>query len=150
MVADEEWANNARRSSRFGHEALISTATTTSGASASSSAARANSSTVRPQMLATTRAPVAARPGRSCSNQASTPGPCRPTLLTMPAGVACTRGAGLPTQGSACNDLTTTAPSPAGSRWSANSWPWPAVPDAVNTGLGNTTEPRRVVKSTVA
>ena len=64
-VATAEWAKRARRSSRFGHEALTSTATTSGGASASSSAARANSSTVRPQMLATTRAPVAARAGRS-------------------------------------------------------------------------------------
>ena len=47
-------------------------------------------------MLATTRAPVASRAGRSCSSQASTPGSWRPTLLSMPAGVSCTRGGGLP------------------------------------------------------
>ena len=62
-------------------------------------------------MLATTRAPVASRAGSSCSNHASTPGFCRPTLLSMPASTSVTRGAGLPAHGSAESDLTTTAPS---------------------------------------
>ena len=55
------------------------------------------------------RRPAAA--GSSSASQASTPGPCRPTLLSIPAGVSCTRGAGLPAQGSADSDFTTTAPS---------------------------------------
>ena len=146
-VAVAEWANSRRRSSRLGQEALTSTATTWDGASASNDAARANSSTVRPQMLATTRAPEATRAGRSSSSQALTPGPWRPTLLIIPAGVACTRGGGLPSHGSGCNDLTTTAPRSARSKWSASSAPCPEVPEAVMIGLGNRTEPTVVDKS---
>ena len=62
-------------------------------------------------MLATTRAPVASSAGSSSSTQASTPGFCRPTLLSIPASVSCTRGAGFPGHGSAESDFTTTAPS---------------------------------------
>ena len=109
-VVDGEWANMRLRSSRLGHETLTSTATTPAGASDSISAARRYSSTDRPQMLATTRAPVASTPGSSSSNQRATPGPWRPTLLIIPAGVSWTRGAALPAHGSGDSDFTTTAP----------------------------------------
>ena len=84
------------------------------GASASSAAAASYSSTVRPQIDATTRAPAASSGGRSCSSQASTPGPCSPTLLIIPpAGlVHPQRRVARPT-GSAESDFTTTAPSDA-------------------------------------
>src|SRR5437764_1230348 len=49
---------------------------------------------VNPQMLATMRAPLASRAGRSCSIQASTPGFWRPTLLSIPAAVSWSRGGG--------------------------------------------------------
>ena len=67
---------------------------------------------------------------------AATPGPCSPTALSIPCGVGCSRGAGLPAHSKAASDLTTTAPSAdeveerrqLGRRS-------PAVPDAVITGL---------------
>ena len=61
-------------------------------------------------MLTTTRAPDARNGGRSSATQAASPGPCSPTLLSMPAPTSCTRGAGLPGHGSTDSDLTTTAP----------------------------------------
>ena len=61
-------------------------------------------------MLTTTRAPVADSRGRSSASQAPTPGPCSPTLFSIPDGVWWTRGAGLPGHGPADSDLTTTAP----------------------------------------
>src|SRR5260221_11334116 len=109
-VADDECANILLRSSRFGHDTFTSTAMTDAGASASNSAARWNSPTVRPQMLATTRALARSSAGSWCSSHASIPGPFSPTLLIMPAAVSCTRGGGLPAQGDGDNDLTTTAP----------------------------------------
>ncbi len=105
------WANMARPWCRFGQLRLTSTATTSGGASANRAAAAAYSSTVRPQMLATTVAPVASSGGSSSRSHTSTPGPWRPTELSMPPWVSCTRGAGLPGHGSADSDLTTTAPS---------------------------------------
>ena len=45
-----------------------------------------------------------------------TPGPCRPTALSMPARVGCRRGAGFPAHGKGASDFTTTAPSPPRSR----------------------------------
>ena len=62
-------------------------------------------------MLTTTRAPESCSAGRSSATHAASPGPCRPTLLSMPAPTSCTRGAGLPGHGSTESDLTTTAPS---------------------------------------
>jgi hypothetical protein len=109
-VAAAEWANRSRPDSVFGHERLTSTATTSGGAPASSCAARSYSAVVRPQIEATTRAPAARRGGRSCSSQAVTPGPWSPTLLSMPMPVSVTRSGGLPGQGSALSDFTTTAP----------------------------------------
>jgi hypothetical protein len=109
-VASAEWANTSDRDSTFGQERFTSTATTSAGASASAVAAFSNSATLRPQMLATTRAPASTRAGSSSRLHASTPGPCRPTLLSMPAAVSCTRGAGFPGHGSAASDFTTTAP----------------------------------------
>src|SRR6476469_8410124 len=66
----------------------------------------------------------------------------------MPAWVSCTRGAGLPAQGSGDKDFTTTAPSEPRSKYGASSAPCPDVPDAVSTGLASSTEPTRVVRST--
>ncbi len=111
-VAVGEWANMWRRSSTFGQLTLTSMAATPSTPT-SSDAALAKSSTRWPQMLTTTRAPVAASRGRSSRTQASMPGPCRPTLLTMPAPAWCTRGEGLPGHGSTDRDLTTMAPNAA-------------------------------------
>jgi hypothetical protein len=110
-VAAAEWANIRSRSSTLGHETLTSTATTSGGAPASIAAALPNSSTVRPQMLATTRAPDSTSGGRSSSSHASTPGPARPTLFSIPAPASWTRGAGLPAHGPGDSDFTTTAPS---------------------------------------
>jgi hypothetical protein len=107
-VAVAEWANMRERSSTLGQLTLTSTATT--GAPTSSAAAAAKSSTLRPQMLATTRAPVAASGGRSSANQCRTPPPCRPTLLSIPPRTSRTRGAGLPGQAAADWDFATTAP----------------------------------------
>ncbi len=110
-VATAEWENMCRRSSRFGQERFTSTATTSAGARARRSAAARYSSTVRPQMLATTRAPVSRSAGRSSLSQAATPGPWSPTAFSIPAGVGCSLGAGFPAQANAASDLTTTAPS---------------------------------------
>jgi len=115
-VAVVEWANMCRRSSRLGQERFTSTATTSLGARASRSAAARYSSTERPQMLATMRAPVPRSAGRSSSNHAATPGPWSPTALSIPAVVGCRRGAGFPSQGKAASDFTTTAPRPDRSR----------------------------------
>ena len=98
-VAAAEWANRSRAASVLGQERFTSTATTDAGASASKAAAASYSAMVRPQIEATIRAPVAASGGRSCAIHASTPGPCRPTLLIIPATVSCTRSAGLPSHG---------------------------------------------------
>src|SRR5205823_737751 len=84
----------------------------------------------------------------SLASHAITPGPWRPTEFSRPAGTGRRRGGGLPAHGHAASDLTTTAPSPLKSPRSASSAPWPAVPDAVNTGLGRTTVPTRVLRST--
>ena len=111
-VAVGEWANIRRRSSTLGQLTLTSNAVSPS-TPARRPAAVAKSSTRCPQMLTTTRAPVAASRGRSRSIQASRPGPCSPTLLSIPSGVWWTRGAGLPGHGSIDSDLTTTAPSSA-------------------------------------
>ena len=98
-----------RRSSTLGQLTLTSMAVRPS-TPASRAAASAKSSTRWPQMLTTVRAPAATRRGRSSRTQASIPGPCRPTLLTMPDPAWWTRGAGLPGHGSTDSDLTTTAP----------------------------------------
>src|ERR1700729_1606234 len=95
-------------------------------------------------MLTTTRAPAACSAGRSSAVQAARPGPCRPTLFSMPAPTSCTRGAGLPGQGSTDSDLTTTAPSRLRSPYSDSSVPCPDVPDAVSTGLGRARLPTLV------
>ncbi len=115
-VASAEWANTRDRSSTLGQLTLTSSAAiqrpgSVFAAATTSSAARPYSATVRPQMLTTTRAPAAASAGRSCSAHAARPGPCSPTLLSIPAPTSCTRGAGLPAQGPAERDFTTTAPS---------------------------------------
>src|ERR1700733_6599560 len=86
-------------------------------------------------MLTTTRAPDACSAGSSSAIQATSPGPCRPTLLSMPAPTSCTRGAALPGHGSTESDLTTTAPRSPSAPYSDSSVPCPDVPDAVITGL---------------
>ena len=110
-VLPAEWANRSRAASVFGHDRFTSTATTSSGAPASIAAAASYSATERPQIEATTRAPVSSSGGRSSVSHASTPGPWRPTLLIIPATVSCTRSGGLPVHGIADSDFTTTAPS---------------------------------------
>jgi hypothetical protein len=109
-VAAGEWANILRRSSMLGQLTLTSTAVIP-GMPATAAAALAKSPTRWPQMLTTTRAPVAASRGRWRWVQSSNPGPWSPTLLIIPAPTWCTRGAGLPGHGSTDSDLTTTAPS---------------------------------------
>ena len=119
------------------------------GASSSISAAFSNSARLRPQMLATTRAPHASSAGRSCSSHASTPGPWRPTLLIIPAAVSCTRSGGLPGLGLGVQRLHDhRAERPRGRCRPPSSAPCPAVPDAVMIGLGSTTDPTVVVMST--
>ena len=86
-------------------------------------------------MLTTTRAPAARSDGRSSATHVANPGPCRPTLLSMPAPTSCTRGAALPGHGSTESDLTTTAPRSPSAPYSDSSVPCPDVPDAVITGL---------------
>ncbi len=98
-------------------------------------------------MLATTVAPVANNGGSSSASHVATPGPWRPTELSMPAGVSWTRGGGLPAHGSTDSDFTTTAPRPARSTCRASSSPWPAVPDAVITGWRSATDPTVVAMS---
>src|SRR5581483_997845 len=98
-------------------------------------------------MLATTRAPADTNAGSDRSNHAGTPWFCKPTELSMPAAVEWTRGAALPSHGAADNDLTTTAPSDARSKYAPSSAPYPAVPDAVRIGLGRTTVPTRTDRS---
>src|SRR5207244_6962445 len=87
-------------------------------------AVAAYSSTVRPQIDARTRAPLAASAGRSSAIQASIPGPANPTELSMPPpGASVTRNPRFPAQGNAAIDFTVTAPRPAGSQIAATSAP---------------------------
>ena len=109
----QEWAKIPRRPSRLGHDRLTSTATTSAGAPWSSSAARRKSSTLLPQIEATTVAPASISRGRSSAIHRATPGPWRPTALSIPAVAGWTRGAGLPCHSKAASDFTTTAPSAA-------------------------------------
>src|SRR5580692_5873538 len=95
-------------------------------------------------MLTTTRAPDSPSAGRSSVTHAASPGPWRPTLLSMPAPTSCTRGAGLPGQGETESDLTTTAPRSANAPYSDSSVPCPDVPEAVSTGLEKVTLPTLV------
>src|ERR1700727_798419 len=95
-------------------------------------------------MLTTTLAPDSCSAGRSSSTQAASPGPCRPTLLSMPAPTSCTRGAALPAHGSTESDLTTTAPNWSSAPYSESSMPCPDVPEAVSTGFGRATLPTLV------
>src|SRR5207248_9809687 len=97
---------------------------------------------------ATIRALVASSSGSSSASHASAPGFWRPTLFSIPPSVSWRRGAALPAHGSADSDLTTTAPNDDRSRYAPSSAPCPAVPDAVITGLGNSTEPTVAAMST--
>src|SRR5271170_4602543 len=95
-------------------------------------------------MLTTTRAPESCSAGRSSVTHAASPGPWRPTLLSMPAPTSCTRGAGFPGHGSTESDLTTTAPRSRSAPYSDSSVPCPDVPEAVSTGLARLTLPTLV------
>src|SRR5439155_8707816 len=147
-VAAAEWANMRRRSSTLGHDTFTSTATTPSGAPERIVATFSYASTVNPQMLATTRAPVASSGGSSSSSHASAPAFCNPTLLIIPASLSYTRGAAFPAHASADTDFVTTAPSEERSIYRANSAPCPAHPDAVRTGLAREREPTCASRST--
>ena len=106
------WAKMASAApSRLGHDRLTSTATTPAGAAPAGRRRRRSRRPSGPRCDATTVAPVASRSGRTWSSQCGTPGPCRPTALSIPFGVGCSRGAGLPAHSKAASDLTTTAPS---------------------------------------
>src|SRR5439155_614725 len=141
------WANMRRGSSRLGQERLISHATTPSHTASASAAAR-YSSTVLPQMLATTRAPLARRAGRCSDAQAATPGLSRPTALIIePPATAWTRGGRLPAHGNAESDFTTTAPNAEGSPYAENSVPRPYVPAAVMIGLASRSPPTTTERS---
>ena len=91
-------------------------------------------------------APVAASAGQVVAPaSAATPGPCSPTALIIPTPVGCSRGAGLPAHSNAASDLTTMrAERRRGRGTTASSAPCPAVPDAVITGFGSSTDPTRV------
>ena len=65
------------------------------------------------------------------------------------AAVGCSRGAGLPAQANAAERLHHDRPEARRGRGSGpSSVPWPAVPDAVITGLGSSTDPILVGRST--
>ena len=102
------WANRWEPPSRSGSWRLTSTATTASEASASSAAASAYWSTVRPQMLAT---PQGLEGGEVLGQPGGDTGALEPDAVHHPGGgFSRTRGGGLPTQGPAARDFTTTAP----------------------------------------
>src|SRR5690242_11622759 len=126
---------------------LTSTAVTPE-ASDSRAASSAYSSTLPPAIDTTARAPRDSSQGRSRCRNASMPGPCRPIELSMPLGVSAIRGAGRPARGASITDLVTMAPILATSKNWASSRPAPAHPDAVRMGLGSSTWPSRVRRST--
>ena len=100
----------------LGHEMLASTATTATGAGVGdgSAATRAGSPpAVKPQMLATTVAPVASERRELGRQPGVDAGVLEPDAVQHARVEGCRRGAGLPSQGSADTDLTTTAPRPA-------------------------------------
>ena len=82
-VAEGEWANIRRRSSRFGQLTLTSRATMP-GTPASAAAALAKSSTRWPQMLTTTRAPAATQAGQVPVDPGVDPGALQPDAVEHP------------------------------------------------------------------
>ena len=92
-----EWANMCRRSSRFGQDRLTSTATTVGRRAGQQLGGRPGTRRrCGPRCRPRPGRRSASSAGRSSRSQAPTPGPCRPTLLSIPAAVSCSRGAGLP------------------------------------------------------
>ena len=75
VMAWIECENSFLRSSKLGHEAFISIATTSGGVSRRWKAASVNSWTVEPQMLATIRALEFLNAGNFSSTHVFTPGP---------------------------------------------------------------------------
>ena len=120
----------------------------TPAASDSLAASSAYSSTLPPAIDTTARAPRDSSHGRSRCRKASIPGPCRPIELSIPLGVSAIRGVGRPARGASITDLVTTAPILATSKNWASSRPAPAHPDAVRIGLGSSTWPSLVRRST--
>ena len=92
-------------------------------------------STLVPVMLAITATFLVSSHGRSFSMKLSTPGFCRPTLLSMPLGVSAMREGGLPVRGSRLNPLTEMPPSWPISYSSSYSRPKPNVPLAAIIGF---------------
>src|SRR5581483_3744674 len=92
--------------------------------------------------------PRARSAGSSSLTHVSTPGPWRPTELSMPALAGWRRGAGLPAHGNGASDFVVTAPSRDGSHTRATSSPCPNVPDAATIGFGSSTGPMRTRMST--
>ncbi len=76
------------------------------------------------------------------------PGPCSPIEFSMPLGVSAIRGVGRPDRGLSMTDLVTIAPILDTSMNWASSRPAPAHPDAVMIGLGSSTWPSLVRRST--
>ncbi len=133
----------------FGHEMFASTAVSSPETRPSGAAADANSSIVLPHTETMTFAPRSRSSGRSSRIHSSTPGPARPTELSMPPpGAGQTRGAGFPGHANAARDLTVTAPRPAGSHRPATSSPWPNVPAAATTGFSKEMGPSATERST--
>ena len=93
----------------FGQEMFISSRCTP--VPASRSAICTYCSTLVPVMLAITATSLVSSHGRSFSMKLSTPGFCRPTLLSMPLGVSAMREGGLPVRGSRLSPLTEMPPS---------------------------------------
>src|SRR5512144_1738021 len=75
------------------------------------------------------------RKGSLSRRNTSTPGFSRPIAFSMPDGVSQMRGGGLPGIGFRDIPFTITPPSRFRSTNSANSSPYPNVPDAVSTGF---------------
>src|SRR5439155_1904218 len=128
---------------------LTSIATTRCATFFNARAAPSKSATLRPQIDAITRAPLASNAGRSRVIHESTPGPGRPTeLIIPPPGASATRSGGLPSDAKTATDFAVTAPMPRGSQSAATSAPWPNVPDAATIGFGTCTGPSAVPGST--
>ena len=93
------------------------------------------SSAACPDTFTMVRVSCAASQGRVFSQNASTPGFCKPMEFSMPDGVSAMRGVGLPSQGVKETPLVVMAPRRATSKKSAYSLPEPKVPEASVTGF---------------
>ena len=152
-VASAEWANMRERSSTLGQLTFTSSATiTTPGRHRHGTrhqlGGTAKSSTVRPQMLTTTRAPEAARRGQVVGRPRRQPRALQPDAVEHPGAdlvhprwrVARPRvdGQRLDHDGAQVAQVAVGGRAPS---------PWPDVPDAVSTGLGSATSPTRVAST---